>query len=100
MEFVNSLPDNHFTRVVKYQLLKAGTSAGANYRAAYRARSRADLIAKMGIVEEEADETLLWLELLVDLGTTIKESVAHLVSETDEVLVMVVSSITTVREKR
>jgi four helix bundle protein len=98
--FVDILPDNPFTRVAKYQLIKAGTSVGANYRAACRARSKADFIAKMGIVEEEADETLYWLELLVDSGTTSKDSVIHLISEADEILAMVVSSINTARKKR
>ncbi|WP_447974749.1 four helix bundle protein [Nitrospira sp. Kam-Ns4a] len=54
--------------VVAKQLVRAGTSVGANYRAACRARSRADFVAKLGIVEEEADETRYWLELLGEVG--------------------------------
>ena len=64
---VSSLPKNRITDVLGYQLLKSGTSIGANYREACRARSRADFLSKIGIVEQEADETLYWLELLEEL---------------------------------
>jgi four helix bundle protein len=68
IKFVERLPKTNTTRVIGGQLLKSGTSVGANYRASCRARSTADFIAKMGIVEEEADECLYWLELLVAAG--------------------------------
>ena len=58
------LPKNQETKLIGNQLFRAGTSVAANYRAACRARSRADFISKMGIVEEEADESLFWLELI------------------------------------
>jgi len=61
--FVSSLPKNKITDVLGYQLLKAATSIGANYREANRAESRNDFIHKIGIVEKEASETLYWLEL-------------------------------------
>ena len=60
-----SLPNCAEARVVGHQLLRSGTSVAANYRAACKGRSRADFISKLGIVEEEADETLFWLEFLV-----------------------------------
>ena len=56
------------TRPLGNQLLRAGTSVGANYRAARRARSKAEFVAKLGIVEEECDETIYWIELLTALG--------------------------------
>lgn len=61
---VEMLPKGRITDILGRQLMKAGTSVGANYRAACRAKSTADFISKMGIVEEEADETIYWMELL------------------------------------
>jgi four helix bundle protein len=61
--FVASLPKNKITDVLGYQLLKAGTSIGANYREANRAESRRDFIHKIGVVEKEASETQYWMEL-------------------------------------
>ena len=66
IRLVESLPNTPTARVIGNQLLRCGTSVGANYRASCRARSQADFIAKMGIVEEEADESIYWMELLVD----------------------------------
>jgi len=79
------------------QLLRAATSVGANYRAAVRGRSRADFIAKMGIVEEECDETLHWLEVLLELGIVSASRVEDLRNEGDEILAITVSSIKTAR---
>ncbi len=69
VKLVEALPKTRTTDVIGRQLLRCGTSVGANYRAACRARSVADVIAKLGIVEEEADETLYWMQLLIDAGT-------------------------------
>lgn len=63
VKFVSSLPKSKITDVIGYQLLKAGTSVGANYREANRAESRNDFIHKIGIVEKEASESQYWLEL-------------------------------------
>ena len=63
---VDDLPKGRTAEVIGRQLLRSGTSVGANYRAACRAKSAADFIAKMGIVEEEADECIYWTELLAD----------------------------------
>ena len=82
------------------QLLRSGTSIGANYRAACRARTRAEFVAKMGIVEEEADETVYWIEMLVGAGLVAEERVADLKDEANQILAMVVSSIKTARRNR
>lgn len=68
-----SLPKTDFVRPITVQLVKSGTSVGANYRAACRGRSKAEFIAKIGVVEEEADETAFWIELLMD-GKIIRQS--------------------------
>src|SRR6476469_8464034 len=68
LKLVDALPKTTAGRALASQIVRSGTSVAANYRAACRAKSPADFIAKMGIVEEEADETLFWLELLVESG--------------------------------
>src|SRR3989304_7630990 len=78
IRLVENLPKNRIADVLGRQILRSGTSIGANYRAACRARSRADFISKMGIVEEEADETLYWLELLLDARLVDHSSLAPL----------------------
>ncbi|MCX6048705.1 MAG: four helix bundle protein [Chloroflexi bacterium] len=83
--------------VIGGQLLRSGTSIGANYRAACRAKSTADYINKLKIVEEEADETLYWLELLVETKIVPKVQLAGLIKEVDEIVAMTVSSIKTSR---
>ena len=79
------------------QLLRSGTSVGANYRAACRARSSADFVSKMGIVEEEADESIYWMDLLVDSGSVSADKVDALRREANELLAITVSSIKTAR---
>ena len=64
IKLCRSLPETHEGRIISDQLFRAGTSVGANYRAACRARSRADFISKLGVVLEEADESLYWLEII------------------------------------
>ncbi|MEH2244910.1 four helix bundle protein [Nostoc sp.] len=81
------------------QLLRSATSVGANYRAACRAKSIADLIAKLGIVEEEADETLYWLELVIESRLMTAEKLKSLMQEATEILAMTVASIKALREK-
>ena len=96
---VECLPRNEIGRTLGNQLLRAGTSVGANYRAA-RARSRADFISKLGIVEEECDEAIFWMELLVAIGFVKASRIAKLAREADELLAIVVSSINTARRRR
>lgn len=100
LKLAEALPHGESARVIGRQLIRSGTSVGANYRAACRARSRADMIAKLGIVEEEADETLYWLELLVESGLVPEVRLTDLLHETDELLAMTVASIKTLRAKR
>jgi four helix bundle protein len=87
---------NHFAN----QLLRCGTSVGANYRAACRARSASEFCAKFGIVEEEADESVFWMEMLVDAGLVAKKRLIPLIDEANEILSMVIASIKTARRKK
>jgi four helix bundle protein len=80
------------------QLLRAGTSVGANYRAAVRGRSRGDFVSRMGIVEEECDEALYWIDALVELELTSSKRVEQLRSEANEIIAITVSSIKTARK--
>src|SRR5213079_874160 len=70
VQLVEEMPHGRTADVIARQLLRAGTSVGANYRAACRARSRREFIAKLGIVEEETDEAQFWLDLLIARGAT------------------------------
>lgn len=97
LKFAGDLPETPASSEIRYQLLKCGTSVGANYRAAKRARSRNEFVAKLGIVEEEADECLFWLELLDEAKMIVSAGVAPLHGECSEILAMVVASIRTAR---
>ena len=99
VRMVQALPSKDSARDLGRQLLRAGTSVGANYRAAARARSRADFVAKLGIVEEECDESLYWMEMLMELDLVNRKRVQPLYAEGTEILAMVVSSITTARNR-
>ena len=99
VRLVQALPKGDAPRDLGRQLLRAGTSVGANYRAAARARSRPDFVAKLGIVEEECDETLYWIEMLRELGLVKAKRVQSLYDEGTEILAMVVASITTARPR-
>ena len=95
-----SLPKDKTADVIRGQLLRAGTSVGANYRAACRAKSTADFINKLKIVEEELDESLYWMELLIE-AEILKEHLLHeLLKEGNELLSIVVSSIMTTKSKQ
>ena len=98
ISFTETLPRTRKADVLGRQLLRSGTSVGANYRAACRARSQADFIAKMGIVEEEADESGYWMELLLDSGTVKPDSLSALKVEADELVAIAVASIKTARK--
>src|SRR5437588_2686992 len=78
---VEALPRSETAKALGRQLLRTGTSVGTNYRAAARARSRADFVAKLGIVEEECDETLFWMEFLVALKLVKQGMMANLLAE-------------------
>ena len=100
VRFVRALPRLPSCDVMGRQLLRAGTSVAANYRAARRARSRKEFLAKMGIVEEEADESSFWLELLVDSGFVSADDAYSLRSEADQLVAITISSIRTARGPR
>ena len=98
IKLAESLPKTPAANVIRYQLLRSGTSVGANYRAACRAKSRKDFIAKLGTVEEEADETIYWMELLIESKVMPASRLKNLMNEANEILSMVVTSIKTARD--
>lgn len=79
-------------RVITKQILRSGTSVAANYRASCRARSQAEFISKIGTVEEEADETTLWLELLVESGIMPARKLSALLDEANELTAIMAAS--------
>ena len=95
-----ALPRNEEARVIGKQLLRSGTSIGANYRAACRGRSKAEFVAKLGIVLEEADETVFWLELLQESDIMNVQSLAPLVQEARELTAIFVASVCTAKESQ
>jgi four helix bundle protein len=97
---VEKMPRSLAADVIGKQIVRSGTSIGANYRAACRAKSTPDMINKLKIVEEESDETQYWLELLVESGFVPKEQIVNLYKETDEILAMTVASIKTLRNRK
>lgn len=99
LRLFEALPKTPAAGVIGKQLMRSALSVGANYRAACRAKSRPDFISKMGTVEEEADESLYWMEMLVDAGLLPKEKMAALIKEATEIVAMVVASIRTARSR-
>ena len=94
---VEDLPRGRSADVIGTQLLRAGTSVGANYRSACRARSRKEFVAKMGVVEEESDEAEFWLDLLAERELGDAERVSSLREEARQLVAIAVSSIRTAR---
>ncbi len=94
---VQALPRNDVAKVLGNQLLRAGTSVGANYRAACRGKSRPDFINKLKIAEEECDESLYWMELLVDSALIPARRLSLLQQEGSEILAILVASLHTAR---
>ena len=92
IRLVNALPRNSAGFIMGKQILRSGTSIGANYRAACRARSRPDFVAKLAIAEEEADETLYWLELLSKSGIVKASRIEKLMKEADELVAIMTSA--------
>lgn len=97
---VQSLPNHRVAHVVGNQLLRSGTSVGANYRSACRARSTAEFCSKLGIVEEELDESLYWMELIVEGSLMPIKRLELLKREGEELLAMTVASINTARRRK
>jgi len=98
IKLVEGLPPGQTCKILGNQLLRSGTSVGANYRAACRSKSTADFISKMGNVEEEADESGYWMELLVDSGKLKAITASTLIKEASELTAIAVSSINTARK--
>ena len=100
LKLADALPKTTARRALASQIVRSGTSVAANYRAACRAKSTADFIAKMGIVEEEADETLFWLELLEEFELVTTAKLTAIKQEADELIAITVASIKTARRNR
>ena len=100
LKLVDALPKTTAGRALASQIVRSGISVAANYRAACRARSTADFIAKMGIVEEESDETLFWLELLEESELVSATKLTAIKEEANELIAITVASIKTARRNR
>jgi four helix bundle protein len=92
LKLIDSLPDSRSGRVLVGQLGRSGTSVGANYRAACRSRSTAEMISKLSVVEEESDESAFWMELIVDHGLMPADKAASLLQEAGELTAIMVAS--------
>ena len=92
IQLVSKLPKTTEGRGLGNQLIRSGTSVGANYHAACRAKSKADFISKLGTVEEEADESCYWLELIIEGKILPEEQVASLLEEANEITAIIVAS--------
>ena len=98
-KMVEKLPKSKGVEVIIYQLIKASTSVAANYRAACRAKSRADFINKLKIVEEESDESLFWLEFIADLNLMDFKLLDNLLKEANELVAIFTASVKTSKNK-
>ena len=94
------LPKNREGRLIGDQIFRAGTSVAANYRSACRARSRAEFISRLSVVEEEADETLFWLEIIKEMEIFHYKKLDALMKENDEILAIIVASIRTAKKNK
>jgi four helix bundle protein len=92
IRLVDALPNSVKGRAIANQIMRSATSVAANYRAACRARSRAEFVAKIGIVEEEADETAFWLELIVECQIRSAKEVDPLLKEASELVAIMAAS--------
>ena len=99
-KLVDALPRSRSEEIIGNQLAKAASSIGANYRAACRGRSKADFISKITIVEEEADETQYWLELLMNIGKTNQREIITLLEEAKELTAIFTASGKTAKQNR
>ena len=91
IHYCRRLPRGEEFQVIKHQLIKSATSTAANYRASQRAKSKADFLSKLGIVEEEADESLFWLECLKELATRPHAELERLLREANELVAIIVT---------
>jgi len=100
LKVCDAIPSSRGGNIIANQLGRAGTSVAANYRAARRARSRAEWIAKLGIAEEEADEVVFFTGLGADAGIIERETADRLRKEANEILAMIVASIKTSKQSK
>jgi len=100
IKLCRKFPNNMEGRLIGNQIFRSGSSTAANYRAACRARSTSDFISKLSIVEEEADETLFWLELIKEMEIVDKTLLNSLMQENNEIIAIIVSSIKTARNNK
>jgi four helix bundle protein len=100
IKLVDSLPNDLAASTIGKQLLRSGTSVGANYRSVCRAKSNADFISKLSIVEEEADESIYWMELLSDSKIIPHALLSDLINEADQIVAIIVKSIKTSKLRR
>ena len=100
IKVVESLPKSLVGEVIGRQLLRSGTSIGAKYRAACRGKSTADVLHKLAIVEEEADESMFWIELLMEAEIVAEKKLSSLYADIDEIVAMTVASIRTLKSKK
>lgn len=99
IKLIDELPHKTSAWAIGKQIVRSSTSIGANYRAACRAKSPADFVNKLKIVEEEADETLYWLELLEESALIIPTRIEFIKKEVNEIVAIIVASIRTMRQK-
>jgi four helix bundle protein len=92
IRLIDSLPRRKSAGVIGRQLLRSATSVGANYRSACRGRSRADFLSKLGIAIEEADESLYWMEMLVESGLVSKQQMLGLIDEANQLVAILTAS--------
>jgi four helix bundle protein len=99
IELVASLPNTREANVIGYQIMNSGTSIGANYREAKRARSKAEFLTKIGICQQETDETIYWLELISESKLMPNASLKELMDEARQLLAIFISSGKTAKSK-
>jgi four helix bundle protein len=100
IKLCRQLPETREGRLIGNQIFRSGTSVGSNYRAVCRARSKPDFIAKVGIVLEEVDETLYWLELIVETKIMEDKNLNHLMKEADELAAIFVASLNKAKSRK
>ena len=97
IRLVEALPNTRISNIIGNQLLRSGTSVGVNYRAACRGHSRPDFVSKVGIAIEEADESLYWMEILIESGILPEDRLSSLMQEANELIAIFTASVKTVK---
>jgi four helix bundle protein len=97
IKLTKSFPMSQESKVITYQIIKSSTSTAANYRSSGRGKSKKDFITKLGIAEEECDETIFWLEMIIEANLADKEQTLVIKKETSEILAIIVASIKTAK---